>query len=340
MPYSGKENPLTDDFLAGESGGDADAYSLLSSKLVRYGSAHLRAVQMSEYLSGRGQRKLSASLLACGHHLLFRYFPTAEKVRLTKADFCHRSILCPLCAVRRAAKALALYVDRIACYLDDEPTCRPYLVTVTIANGPDLLERYQHLRGAMRSYSEMRRNAYKGLLSHRPEFAKAHGGVSSIEFTHSDAKGWHPHFHAVWLSAESIDASSLAREWYLITGDSYIVDVKPFDSDRELAVNLMEVLKYALKFAGLSLEENYLAFTTLKGRRLVDVFGCLRGLKLPEDFDTLTDSTDDLDWLPYLDLAYAYLGDGQYSLTDVVQAAHVALPGPPQVWLDEAELPF
>jgi hypothetical protein len=42
----------------------------------------------------------------------FRHYFTIDKVRLHGASFCMKHLLCPLCAIRRGAKALKAYLDR------------------------------------------------------------------------------------------------------------------------------------------------------------------------------------------------------------------------------------
>jgi hypothetical protein len=113
----------------------------------------------------------------------------------------------------------------------------------------------------------------------------------------------------LWLCAQAPDARRLSEDWQKFTGDSFIVDVSPFDPSKALANNLMEVLKYALKFSELPEADNWEAYEKLSGRRLIASFGSLRGLQLPTD---LNDDMTDLQDLPYVDLIYRFMG-GHYS---------------------------
>ena len=70
------------------------------------------------------------------------------------------------------------------------------------------------------------------------------------------------------------------------------------------------MFKYALKFSELPLVDNWDAVETLSGKRLVDAFGVLRGVEVPEE---LTD--EPLDGLPYIELFYQWLGRAGYSLS-------------------------
>jgi hypothetical protein len=57
--------------------------------------------------------KMSVKLRTCGNYLLFRDYYTVGKVRLHAASFCKKHLLCPLCAIRRGAKMVKAYMDRL-----------------------------------------------------------------------------------------------------------------------------------------------------------------------------------------------------------------------------------
>jgi hypothetical protein len=86
-----------------------------------------------------------------------------------------------------------------------------------------------------------------------------------------------------------------------------IVDCRPITGDP--SEGFMEVFKYAVKFSDLTLEDNWHAAQTLKGKRLLNSFGLFRGVEIP---DSLLD--EPLDELPYWDRFYRYLG-AEYQLT-------------------------
>ena len=169
-------------------------------------------------------------------------------------------------------------------------------------NGPDLAERMQHLRASMRKMTQQRRDALKGQLS--IEFAKSAGGFHSIEVTNR-GNGWHPHVHMIWLCEVPPNQALLSREWESLTGDSFVVDVRPLSDPVE---GFIEVCKYALKFSDLSLADNYHAFEVMSGMRLIDSHGVLRGVEIP---DSLLD--DILEDEPFLELFYRYI-KGSYRM--------------------------
>ena len=103
-PDHQKENP---DSLAGEIG--VEGIEALPKRVERYGKARKSALDVAEYmqgLPGQQAKDVSQRVMACGDYLLFRHFFTVDKVKLHAAQFCKAHLLCPLCAIRRGAKAL------------------------------------------------------------------------------------------------------------------------------------------------------------------------------------------------------------------------------------------
>jgi hypothetical protein len=306
-----KELPLSEGVWGDDSEQGLDGAAALPTRLGRYGRAHQRALHMADYARERGESKLGAKLSHCGHWLVFRHYYTVDKLRLHSADFCKKHLLCPLCAIRRGSKYLQAYSEKLETVLRDAPRLKAYMVTVTVKDGADLVERFGHLRNAMRRMTQARRDYLKAPDRRRHvEFAKALGGVHSIEAKRGSGSGlWHPHAHMIWLCYEAPDAAKLAREWHEWTGDSFVVDVRPFHDQDDLISGFMEVFKYALKFSELPLADNWQAFEQLSGERLVDAFGVMRGVEVPDD---LTD--EPLDDLPFVEMVYRWLGAAGYSL--------------------------
>jgi hypothetical protein len=301
---SPKENPLVDDALAGESSQGADDATALPNRLSRYSKAHHRAVEMAHYAAAHDEVKLSAKLEGCGSRLLFRHYYTVDKVRLHAAYFCKKHLLCPLCAIRRGAKMVKAYMDRLQVILADKPTLKPYLVTLTVKDGEDLAERFKHLSRSVQLL-------HKARVTPRmySEACKADGAVWSYEFKRGKNSGlWHPHVHAVWLCETPPDQDALASQWKAITGDSHIVDVRPFHEGQDVVEGFLEVFKYAVKFSDLPLDDNWQGYQTLAGKRLIASFGVFRGVDVPEE---LTD--EGLDDLPYVELMYRFVYGVGYS---------------------------
>lgn len=276
----------------------------LKNRLQRYGTARENAFKYSHYLADQNEAKLSDDLRNCGNYATFRDYFTIGQIRLSKICTCKRHLLCPLCAIRRGAKALRVYLARVEFLRQNDPLLIPYLVTMTVKNGPDLKERFQHLTASLRSYHKRR----KGTRQHG-EILKAKSAVWSYEFTNRRGErafardretGWHPHVHAIWLCHEKPDPFKLSKEWKSITTDSCIVDVRPLN-DADPVASFCEVFKYALKFSELENHDRLTAYKTLKGKRLQDSFGDLRGLDVePKDSDDL------LEELPFIERMFTF----------------------------------
>lgn len=141
-----KENPLGLDALAGESHKGANDAAALPVRLGRYSRAHHRAIDMADFARSAGDVKTASKLDRCGGYLVFRDYFTVGKVRLHAADFCGKHLLCPLCAIRRGAKLVKSYLERLQVVSYAKPRLRPYLVTLTVKNGDDLGERLRQAR--------------------------------------------------------------------------------------------------------------------------------------------------------------------------------------------------
>lgn len=311
------EKPQFEDALAGVSELGLDGVAALPNRLVRYSKAHQRALHMADYARAQDDVNIAGKLERCGHWLVFRHYFTIDKLRLHAADFCKKHLLCPFCAIRRGAKYLKAYMDRLAVVQVEHPNIKAYMVTLTVKDGPDLWERFKHLRVAMKAMTQARRDFLKAPKK-RPfvEFAKSEGGVYSIEMKRGSGSGlWHPHVHMVWLCYQKPDQLQLSREWLDWTGDSFIVDVRPFHDQDNVISGFLEVFKYALKFADLPLDDNWLAYKLLSSKRLVGSWGLLRGVNVPDDL-----ADEPLDDLPYIELFYQWIHKAGYSLVKTQQA--------------------
>jgi hypothetical protein len=290
-------------------------------RVKRFATRHVRAEEMASFLQVQEQpiaARRGRKLRQCGRYLTFRHYFTIDELRLHEAFFCQQSKLCPLCAVRRGAKMLRRYTERVLLVLAARPDLKMYLTTFTVCNGPDLLERMNHITSSLARLTLNRRQHWNNHQAWS-ESCCAIGSVGSFEIKRGRiSEEWHPHFHDAWLCEVEPDQSALADEWRRITGDSHVVNVTPFHYVRDgepatmetVARDFSEVFKYSLKFQDLSFADNWHAAQQLHGRRLIRSFGALFGVKIPEDL--ADDPLDDQD-LPYVELFYRFR-DGAYEL--------------------------
>ena len=327
------ENP---DSLAGEIGAGIEG---LQQRIQRYGKAKSRSLDVADFIrvragvqlpasvqlgagvhlcerpptaaerfaesldksQRRALRNLASSVANCGHYLEFRFHYTIDEVRLTKAYLCRRHLLCPLCAIRRGAKALAAYLERWEYIKPEKTSLKPFLVTLTVKDGDDLAERFEHLYKSQRELWKAKQRGRGSVLD------GVEGAVWSYEVKRGANSGsWHPHLHMIALAESEPDQAQLSNEWHDITGDSFIVDVRPI-SQADPVSGFIEVFKYAVKFSDQSPADTYHCHKVLGGRRLIGSAGVFRGVDIP---DQLTD--EPLDDLPYVRLFYRFIR-GAYS---------------------------
>lgn len=277
----------------------------LQKRVSRYGKAKTTALDVAEYIGQMPEHQAVARRLqSCGDYLVFRHYFTVDVVKLHGASLCMKHLLCPLCAIRRGAKALKAYLDRWEVVKAEKPALRPFLVTLTVKDGPDLAERFQHL---FKAQHELWKRKLRGRGSPLDGVA---GAVWSYEVKRGSGSGaWHPHLHMIALAENQPDQDALSREWHNITGDSYIVDVRPI-SQEDPASGFVEVFKYAVKFSDQPPADTLHAWLTLRGKRLLGSSGCFRGVEVPE---SLLDDPEGLGELPFATLFYRYLS-GSYAL--------------------------
>ena len=152
IPDHEKGNPDTVAAEIGVQGG----IEALPKRIDRYAKAKKTALDIANSIVDHAESnpggkadallKRADRLATCGDYLVFAHYYTRDEVRLHGARLCMQHLLCPLCAIRRGAKALKSYLDRWECIKAEKPLLRPFMVTLTVKDGPDLEERFKHLQ--------------------------------------------------------------------------------------------------------------------------------------------------------------------------------------------------
>jgi len=282
-----------------------------NKRMVRYGKAKALGVRNHGYLTtqlpqSNKVRKVALNLRECANYLVFNHYFTKGEFKLAYASLCKQSLICPLCAIRRGSKLVMKYIDVYKRLMAENARLVPYLVTLTVRDGADLTERFNHLHQSVRAYNKQRH-----LKHYDTQNKKALSAVWSYEVKRGKGSGiWHPHMHAVWLCEEKPDQDKLSKEWLKVTGDSFIVDCRPIDLNDPIS-GFLEVFKYAVKFSEQSPEDTWECYEKLSGRRLIGSFGGFRGMKPLDDLvDEITEEE-----APYVELIMNYY-KGHYKLSD------------------------
>lgn len=249
----------------------------------------------------------------CHTQLRFVYDPAQTRLRLAHTFACHLPLLCPLCAIRRAAHAGDAYQHRTQALLTHNPTLILSYAVLTILNQTDLRERFDHLQHHARTLMARRRAGISSTRGHtqfryasRSSFTSVMAGAYSFEVKRGANSGlWHPHLNLLLLSPQPIPPAHLAAEWHALTQDSSVVYCQPRPTDPGTFV---EIFKYALKFSDLSYADTWHVYQTLTGRKLLGSFGAFRGLDSSSSAPPVAHAAPEL--------IYQY-GHGAYHLTAV-----------------------
>lgn len=271
-----------------------DESSKHEKRVTRLSVHKRRTLEMLGYFFSGVRHALSAQQLRryrwCHNYLLFRHFPDLEKTVLHEAKHCDMHLLCPMCAIRRAARGVMKYEEKTLELLSRNPRLRLYYVVLTVKNTERLDIGFDHLERSMRLLITRRRDALKakrGAIKNNYALSSVFAGVSAGSYSFEVKRGensgfWHPHVNLLLLTDKPISQAAISKEWEQITRDSYIVHCEQKPDTRKAFV---EIFKYALKFSDMELSDTYHAWETLRGRRLTGSFGDFRGLKIPENDD-------------------------------------------------------
>ena len=135
-----EKSPFSDSLAAEENGLGIEN---LNQRLQRYAGAKSRALDMANYIktedvSNNENRKLVKKLGDCASYLVFKHYYTENKVILHGMKTCRQQLLCPFCALRRAAKHVRAYWDKVATVKAENPELQLYFVTLTVKDGESL----------------------------------------------------------------------------------------------------------------------------------------------------------------------------------------------------------
>ena len=304
----------------------------LAQRIAKYERAKRRSLQMLDFIEEELRkcnpvgdprapllRKQAGLLRACGTWLHFAYYfgwheaGFKQETRLIRANFCKQHMLCNFCAVSRSIRALSIYLKRYRYIMAQRPYLMPFLITFTVKNGPDLKERFEHIQKSFQRLQKKRQRYLSNPKRHPfTQLAKVKAGAGTYENTFNlRTQEHHAHIHLIAL-CDSIPAHKpLCDEWEAITGDSFVIDIRPFDDINNPETAFMEVFKYVLKFSTMPLEVNYQAAQVLAHKRLLISFGHFWGTKVPEEL-----AEDSLE-MEHVDYYFEWLNE-QYKLMEVV----------------------
>lgn len=251
------------------------------------------------YGIGKKWQNFQESLEACGEYLEFNYYPRPNKTKLQRANFCKKDKLCPACAVRRAYKQQMKFMQSLEASSDllDQDW---YYIVLPVKHNKDegLLTVYEKVNKVKKAISQSIRDGKKGKSNNI--WTLFSGAMYSIEITKTP-NGWNVHLNLLincpkdtYIELRGYWDRSKQRfnyqnpdleNWLRMKAEgSFVHSINKieFADKEEIRSNLVEILKYALKFASLSLKDLAKVYADLYRKNLFGTFGNLRGLNLEE----------------------------------------------------------
>lgn len=133
-------------------------------------------------------------------------------LKVSAANFCKQSAICPICADRLQARRQARFTGSIKDQARQvgEGKRYAYIVTQTVTDGDDLGERLESLKVARKNFRKMgqrRFNKKTGKWRRSGgECGKYAAAISTIEIKRGDGSGkWHVHCHELVFTDEPLD---------------------------------------------------------------------------------------------------------------------------------------
>ncbi len=224
--------------------------------------SYVRAREIYAEVDGGFTGKFSSRLQQCRKFAWFVQSSVTHKLRVMSSRCKLR--WCPIC--RDVSRMIVTKsVDewlRIQKY--------PKMITLTLCHSDDPLQ--LQINRIYLAFQKLRKRAYfQNLIS---------GGVwfFQLKFNHDTAQ-WHPHIHCL-VAGKYLPHGALKTLWHKITGDSYVVDIRPV-KDLEGCSN--EVARYATSPADITavdLERAIEIYYATKHRRICGSWGSARTITL------------------------------------------------------------
>jgi hypothetical protein len=125
-----------------------------------------------------------------------------QVVKVLRANWCKVPAVCPICSTRTQQKRRGIYTEPIRAAVSRYR--HAYMITFTVADGPDLAERLDHLRASFRAWYRMGQRRKDGTRSNG-EAARIAAMLTGVELVKTSAGLWHVHMHALAFSSSRLD---------------------------------------------------------------------------------------------------------------------------------------
>lgn len=245
--------------------------------------------------NGRRFENLTKRLHDCGSYLTFRWYHKKDETKLHHANFCKADKLCPACAVRRAYKQQKKFLKAWHTTPDLRDKKWYYIVIPVPHHRNETIDQvYAKIDKIRKAITKSIRDAKSGKKA--GIWGLFDGGMGSIEVTKT-RNGWNVHLNLLICTDHDIEIKPIKNRRgqisyqnpqiveflkHQVDGKMHNIEQIDTSSEEALRSNLVEVLKYSLKFSSLSTMDLVHVYMAFYRKRLFFTFGDLWGLKLED----------------------------------------------------------
>lgn len=248
---------------------DPASLSYRQSLIVNCEQEHEATKRAYETWDSLDSKERTEQLEGCRSNAWFAVHLPTRTVRILSSAC--RLRWCPLCSKTRSKTI----VENLEPWLR---SCRhPKFLTLTLKHSDENL-----------SSQIIRLYACFSTLRKRSSIKKAiSGGVWFFQVKFSKkSQQWHPHLHCV-LDSDYIPHATLKRNWYEVTGDSEIVDIRAVWDAKKTAEYVARYAARPAQLAELTLSQALHVMWALHSKRLCGTWGTAKEIRLtPKPADT------------------------------------------------------
>ncbi len=224
--------------------------------------SYIRAREIYAEVDGAFSGKFSSRLRQCRKFAWFVQSSITKKLRVQSSRCKLR--WCPIC--RDVSRMIVTAAVDEWLRLQDYPK----MITLTLAHSDDPLD--LQITRIYKAFQNLRKRAlFKNLVT---------GGVWFFQLKfNNDTQQWHPHIHCL-VAGGFLPHGALKTLWHKITGDSYVVDIRPV---KDLDGCSNEVARYATSPADITavtLQRAIEIYHATKHRRICGSWASAKSLVL------------------------------------------------------------
>lgn len=224
--------------------------------------AYVRAMEIYSHVDASYTGKLSTRLRNCRTNAWFVQHKKTREIKVASSRCKLR--WCPIC------RDVSRHIVTIAVEKWLRSAAYPKMLTFTLKHSDDPLQ--LQIKTLYKSFQKVRR---RSIMANA-----ATGGIwfFQLKFNHTTEQ-WHPHIHCL-VAGGYIPHKRLKEIWHAITGDSFIVDIRPV---QDIDSASSEVARYATSpcdMSAINRESAIDVYHATKHQRICGSWGNARGTTL------------------------------------------------------------